>query len=89
MPSKFDFGNGNTRTLVRANYKNAVKGIEYTLVYLDFLHLFLNPAIGEGLVKLLYPEKPRHPRQKYLLTVKGLTIYQELGQAKLVKENDT
>ena len=55
----------------------------------NFLHLFLNPAIGEGLVKLLYPEKPQHPRQKYLLTVKGLTLYQELREAKFVKENDT
>lgn len=148
--------------LVRANYKNAVKGIEYTPVYLErffrnlllgeqhdlrnryllinlspeeiatptstrqapdkyptstrqassnpniaklvsilgnnqlsvkellqafglkdrenFIRLFLNPAIEEGFVKLLYPDKPRHPRQKYLLTVKGLTQYNEFGK---------
>ena len=148
--------------LVRANYKNAVKGIEYTPVYLErffrnlllgeqhelrnryllinlsqeeiatptstrqapdkhptitrqvpnnpniaklvsilgnnqlsvkemlqafglkdrenFLRLFLSPAIEEGFVKLLYPDKPRHPRQKYLLTVKGLTLYNEFGK---------
>ena len=29
-------------------------------------------------VRLLYPDKPRHPRQKYLLTVKGRMLYQEL-----------
>ena len=34
-----------------------------------------NPAIAEGYVRLLYPDKPRHPRQRYLLTVKGLALY--------------
>ena len=24
---------------------------------------------------MLYPDKPRHPRQKYLLTIKGLAVY--------------
>ena len=41
----------------------------------NFLEYHLNPAISEGYVRLLYPDKPRHPRQKYLLTVKGLTLY--------------
>ena len=27
---------------------------------------------------LLYPDKPRHPRQKYLLTLKGQILFQEL-----------
>ena len=26
----------------------------------------------------VYPKSPRHPRQKYLLTVKGLALYNEL-----------
>lgn len=41
----------------------------------NFLNLYLNPAINEGYVRLLYPNSPRHPRQKYLLTVKGLALY--------------
>jgi Protein involved in cell division len=44
----------------------------------NFLNLYLMPAIAEGYVRLLYPDKPRHPRQKYLLTVKGLALYKEL-----------
>ena len=44
----------------------------------NFVEFHLNPAISEGYVRLLYPDKPRHPRQKYLLTVKGLALYQEL-----------
>ena len=28
----------------------------------------------------LYPDSPRHPRQKYLLTVKGLVAYKELSR---------
>jgi len=44
----------------------------------NFLNLYLNPAISEGYVRLLYPQSPRHPRQKYLLTVKGVALYREL-----------
>ena len=43
----------------------------------SFLTLYLNPAIAAGYVRLLYPDSPRHPRQKYLLTVKGLAVYNE------------
>ena len=44
----------------------------------NFLNLYLNPSIADGYVRLLYPNSPRHPRQKYLLTVKGQMLYQEL-----------
>jgi fido (protein-threonine AMPylation protein) len=38
----------------------------------NFLKLYLTPAINSGIVALLYPKSPRHPRQRYLLTQKGL-----------------
>ena len=44
----------------------------------NFIEYHLNPAIADGYVQLLYPKSPRHPRQKYLLTVKGQMLYQEL-----------
>ena len=44
----------------------------------NVLNLYLNPAITGGYIRLLYPDKPRHPRQKYLLTDKGLTLYKKL-----------
>ncbi len=44
----------------------------------NFIEYHLNPAIKEGYVRLLYPQSPRHPRQKYLLTVKGLALYNEI-----------
>ena len=44
----------------------------------NFIEYHLNPAISEGFVRLLYPDKPRHPRQKYLLTAKGLSLYEEI-----------
>lgn len=34
------------------------------------LYHYIEPAIKHGIVTLLYPESPRHPRQKYKLTVK-------------------
>lgn len=48
----------------------------------NFMEYHLNPAIAEGYVCLLYPDKPRHPRQRYLLTVKGMTLYNELKKGK-------
>ena len=51
----------------------------------NFLALYLNPAITDGFIRLLYPKSPRHPRQKYLLTVKGLALYNE---TKSRKENE-
>ncbi len=44
----------------------------------NFIEYHLNPAISEGFVRLLYPDKPRHPRQKYLLTAKGVMLYKEI-----------
>lgn len=41
----------------------------------NFLEYSLSPAIAEGLVKMKFPNSPRHPRQKYLLTVRGLAAY--------------
>ena len=43
----------------------------------NFLEYTLNPAIASGFVNLLYPNSPRHPRQKYLLTVKGIGLYNQ------------
>jgi ATP-dependent DNA helicase recG len=37
----------------------------------NFLNNYLNPAIEAGLVAPLYPENPKHPKQKYHLTEKG------------------
>ena len=44
----------------------------------NFLEYHLNPAISEGFVRMLYPDKPNHPRQKYLLTTKGTVLYNEI-----------
>jgi ATP-dependent DNA helicase RecG len=44
----------------------------------NFLEYHLNPAISEGFIRLLYPDKPRHPRHKYLLTAKGVMLYKEI-----------
>ena len=44
-----------------------------------FMENYLNPAIKNGFVRLLYPDSPRHPRQKYLLTVKGMMLLNQLS----------
>lgn len=42
---------------------------------MNFMEYSLNPAIDTGFVCMLYPESPKHPRQKYMLTVKGVGWY--------------
>ena len=44
----------------------------------NVLNLYLNPALIAGYLRLLFLQSPRHPRQKYLLTVKGLALYNEI-----------
>lgn len=45
----------------------------------NFIEYYLTPAISTGFVRMLYPESPRHPKQKYLLTVKGIGLYNQLN----------
>ncbi len=44
----------------------------------SFMRVWLTPAMEQGLVKLLHPESPRHPQQKYLLTSKGKRFLKQL-----------
>ncbi|MBP7984309.1 MAG: cell filamentation protein Fic, partial [Bacteroidaceae bacterium] len=41
----------------------------------NFMENYLSPAIKDGFIVMLYPDNPKHPGQKYLLTTKGLSIY--------------
>lgn len=45
----------------------------------NFLKYSLMPAITEDLIRMKYPDLPRHPRQRYLLTMKELAVYKEYG----------
>ena len=44
----------------------------------SFMDVYLEPAIKAKFVRRLYPDKPHHPRQKYLLTAKGVMLYNEI-----------
>ena len=82
-PDKFSTDDPRVRQLINALGNNELTVKEMlALVGLKhretFLGNYLNPAIRSGFVRLLYPDSPRHPRQKYLLTVKGLSAYQTI-----------
>lgn len=47
----------------------------------SFKKTSLSPSITQGFVTMLYPDKPNSPRQKYLLTTKGLKAYHALEKA--------
>ena len=46
----------------------------------NLIEYYITPAQNNGFVTLLYPDKPRHPRQKYVLTVKGLALLSSLNK---------
>lgn len=89
VPDKLHSDNPNITKLVEAVGEQtlSVREMMASLELKDrvnFQTLYLSPAIEDGFVKMLYPNSPRHPRQKYLLTAKGFALYLEL-----VKENNS
>ncbi len=85
VPDKFIPANPNISELILAigDREMSLKAILTELHLNDrdnFLKLRLTPAIDAGYVRRLYPHSPRHPRQKYLLTPKGLLYWQDLTQ---------
>ncbi len=52
-----------------------IKGLKDRKNFIDY---HLEPALKEKFVRRKYPDRPNHPRQKYLLTVKGAALYREL-----------
>lgn len=89
VPNKFLTNNSNIKKLVNTlgNKQMSVKNMMEAIGLRHrpyFLESFLTPSISGGFVRLLYPESPKHPRQKYLLTVKGLML-QDMTKGHLQK----
>ena len=85
VPDKLHADNPNIANLVQkvGKQKLSVKEMMAAMGLKDrenFVNLYLNPAMAGGYIRLLYPQSPRHPRQKYLLTEKGLALYKELEE---------
>lgn len=51
------------------------KGLKHRQTFIEY---HLNPAMKGRFVCMKYPDRPHHPRQRYMLTVKGQMLYQEL-----------
>ena len=83
VKNKFHTNNQNIIDLIKVvgDEEVSVKNMMMRIGLKDrvnFMNIYLNQAIAEGYVRMLYPQSPRHPRQKYLLTVKGLSLYKEI-----------
>ena len=77
VPTKLDMPPANIVRLVKAIGSNQVRISEMMNVLglkhrYTFRMNYLEPAITAGYVAMLYPKSPRHPRQRYLLTPKGV-----------------
>ena len=57
-------------------YKQAYKSKWY------FKKHTIQPALLEGYVEMIYPDKPNHPKQKYRLTAKGVALKEKLKDNK-------
>ena len=77
VPTKLEVPTTNIARLVKAIGSNQVK-ISEMMNVLGLKHRYtfrvnyLEPAMTAGYVAMLYPNSPRHPRQRYLLTPKGV-----------------
>jgi len=83
LPDKFNTDNLYVKKLIAivGDKKKSIKEIMAEAGLKDresFMAVYLTPAIKDKYVRMLYPDSPNHPRQKYLLTVKGLALYNEL-----------
>jgi len=82
VPNKYPTSTQQVHELVSIMNDNeySVKEIMSILNLKDrvnFLRNYLTPALDEGLVSMKFPEQPKHPKQKYLLTSKGKAILSE------------
>jgi fido (protein-threonine AMPylation protein) len=79
VPTKLEVPTTNIARLVKAIGSNQVK-ISEMMNVLGLKHRYtfrvnyLEPAMTAGYVAMLYPNSPRHPRQRYLLTPKGVML---------------
>ena len=83
VPDKFTTGNSRILELIRVlgDKELSLKELLVLLSLKDrenFKKSYLDPAIQSGFVCCLYPDSPRHPRQKYLLTEKGQVFRRSL-----------
>ena len=83
VPDKFSTGNSRILDLIRVlgDKELSLKELLVLLSLKDrenFKKSYLEPAIQSGFVRCLYPDSPRHPRQKYLLTEKGQVFRRSL-----------
>ena len=85
LPDKFDTNNLYIKRLIQVvgynevTIKDALKALELKDRE-SFMNVYLTPAIKERFVCMKYPHSPRHPRQRYLLTLKGQMLYQQLAK---------
>ena len=83
LPDKFSTNNEYVKRLIEVVGHDEVT-IKDTLIVLglkdreSFMKVYLNPALKERFVRMKYPDKPNHPRQRYMLTAKGLALYNEI-----------
>ncbi len=83
VQDKFHTDNPNITTLIRIvgdrelSVKEMMECIRLTGRD-NFLKVYLSPSINAGFIRPLYLDSPRHPRQKYLLTAKGMMLLQAL-----------
>jgi len=83
VPDKYPTSSNEVHSLIKilAEQQLSIKEILAAMNLKDrenFMVNYLNPAMKEGFVVMLYPNSPKHPRQKYLLTDKGLVIYNSI-----------
>ena len=45
-----------------------------------FMYNYMQPAVEQNCIELIYPDSPNHPQQKYRLTGKGLELKKKMSK---------
>ena len=89
-PNEMILGDDQPKVYIRDKDENSIDNLEDTMKsvieMMKILNLnnrryftkdYLNPSVKQGLVEPLYPDQPKHPKQKYRLTAQGRALLQD------------
>ena len=67
--------------VMNGEMKRAEIQLALQLKHDDFFRIqYIIPALESGVIEMTYPDTPKHPKQRYRLTTKGLKIKKQLEE---------
>ena len=82
VPQEFDRSSVEVRNLLKVLVgEKSRQELQEALELKDRGHFrenYIDPAIENGFIRLKYPDNPKHPKQRYLITERGQELKNQL-----------